>query len=92
MRCGVLWFVHVPKTGGTTVTQWLKKYGYSNGWWPLYTLSKNQYRTYGSNHQEARLPMAHVVNSGELGAAVGECKRSATVVCLASDLEGGIAF
>ena len=68
MRCGVLWFVHVPKTGGTTVTQWLKKYGYSNGWWPLYTLSKNQYRTYGSDHPEARLRMAHVVKSAQRSA------------------------
>tara|TARA_B110001469_G_scaffold100474_1_gene97805 strand:- start:21 stop:341 length:321 start_codon:yes stop_codon:yes gene_type:complete len=29
---------------------------------------------------------------GGLGATVGECERSAAVVCLASDLEGGIAF
>ena len=29
---------------------------------------------------------------GEVGATVGKCERSAAVVCLASDLEGGIAF
>lgn len=33
MRCGVLVYLHVPKTGGSAVTRFLQHYGGTHGWW-----------------------------------------------------------
>jgi len=32
MKCGVFWFLHVPKTGGTTLMSYFKKSAEANGW------------------------------------------------------------
>lgn len=33
LRCGVLVYLHVPKTGGTAVTQFLLQHASKSGWW-----------------------------------------------------------
>ena len=63
MPCGVLWFVHVPKTGGSTVSDWLRQNGRANGWFPIYTLAKGPYRMHDSGHLEAGLPTRRVIGS-----------------------------
>jgi len=63
MRCGVLWFVHVPKTGGSTVSDWLRQHSRANGWGPIRTLAKGPYRMYDSGHLEAGLPATRVIGS-----------------------------
>jgi len=32
MKCGLFWFLHVPKTGGTTLASWLKERAEMHGW------------------------------------------------------------
>lgn len=63
MRCGVLWFVHIPKTGGSTVSDWLRTHSGANGWGAVRTLAKGPYRMYDSGHLEAGLPKKHAIGS-----------------------------
>jgi hypothetical protein len=63
MRCGVLWFVHVPKTGGSTVSDWLRRHSLANGWGTVRTLARGPYRMYDSGHLEEGMPERRAIGS-----------------------------